>query len=143
MTEVLGEHTNITEERNRLTQTLGILQQSSNFLQRDPDLINMIPLDDKLERDLREEVKESLLKKTSTTSSKRSGEGRNKNEDAPSSYRGQTQFIPPDSGGDAHDRTKRESINMSGMRQNIPHDQQPLITKSAKGAPLRNLFGDC
>ena len=86
MTEVLGEHPNITEERNRLTQTLRILQQSSNVLQRDPDITNVIPLDDKLERDLREEVKESQLKKISTTSSKRSGEGRSEHEDAPSSY---------------------------------------------------------
>ena len=58
----------------------------------------------------------------------------------------QTQFIPPGSKGDAHDRMKRErnreTINMSGMRQNIQHDQQPLTTKGARGALLGNLFGD-
>ena len=146
MTDVLGEHPNITEERNRLTKTLEVLKQSSNVLQRDPDITNVISLDDKLERDLREEVKESQLKKTSTTSSNRSGEGRSEQEDAPSSYRGQTQFVPPGSGGEAYDRSKRErdreTMNMSGMKPNIPHDKQPLTTKGARGAPLGNLFGD-
>ena len=37
---------------------------------------------------------------------------------------------------------KEKEINMSGMRQNIPHEKQQLITKDAREAKLGNQFED-
>ena len=51
----------------------GNTQTISNVLQRDPDITNVILLGDKPERNLREEVKNTQLNKTSTISSRRSG----------------------------------------------------------------------
>mmetsp|Transcript_33774 Transcript_33774/g.38909 ORF Transcript_33774/g.38909 Transcript_33774/m.38909 type:complete len:186 (+) Transcript_33774:1738-2295(+) len=69
MSEVLGEHPAITEERNNLTKTLEILKHATKVLQRDPDITNVIALDDKLERDLREESKEASASRPQTASS--------------------------------------------------------------------------
>ena len=151
MTDDLGEHPNITEERNRLSKTLEILKQSSNVLQRDPDITNVITLDDKLEKDLRDETKEQASSRSSGGKIKRGGDARaeeSKREFEDSmSARGQAQFIPPGSGGETYDRSKRErdregmNTQMPGMKPNIPQDKQPL-SKGGRGAPLGNLFGD-
>lgn len=149
MAEVLGEHPAITEERNNLSRTLEVLKHATKVLQRDPDITNVISIDDKLERDLREENKEMALRKKDSSQSSRSGRGPPSSTiDNTSERSGNSDFLPPGGGGDSYDRMKRESMHPGNMRQpQQPPRQQPppqqdnRQKEKQKNDALGNLFG--
>ena len=146
MAEILGEHPAITEERNKLKGTLEVLKHAVKVLQRDPDITNVITLDDKLERDLRDETKENASR------SNMSGPP-SMMSDSSSSHRGGNDFRPPGGDGDPYERSKRETMNPNargyppshGGSSNKHSDRAqppPAKTPSKGGAQLGNLFGD-
>jgi dynamin 1-like protein len=150
MHEILGEHPAITQERMDLSNTSKILKNATKVLQRDPDITNVITIDDKLERDLREDSKEQMMRKKPSESS--SGSRSRQDMDAMSNRSGASDFRPPGSDGEPYDRSKRESMNPHMMRaQQQQHAQQPLSQthappqqKPKSNAPpsFGNLFGD-
>lgn len=145
LAEVLGEHPAITEERNELTKTCETLKHAIKVLQRDPDITNVITLDDKLERDLREENKEEMLRKADSNSGSNRRGPPSDLDSQPS--RSPAEFYPPGSGGEPYDRSKRESMNPHMMRAqqqqyNAAQQQQQQPPQQRSKAPLGNLFGD-
>lgn len=143
MSEILGEHPAITEERDELKRNLSILKHATKVLQRDPDITNVLTLDDKLERDLREEHKDSRKQMSSSRSNRQDS-------DTLSVKSGGSDFLPPGSQGE-YDRVKRESINPHAMRAQKQPGNQPLAqaqssskggVKSGGNSGFGNLFGD-
>lgn len=129
LAEVLGEHPAITEERNKLAETLRVLKNATKVLQRDPDITNVLTLDDKLERDLREERKEGPP----------SSRGAHPSMAKQPSAASEGEFKPP--GGD-FERVKRETMNPARVPQNSGRPLQKQPVGKSTGAPLGNLFGD-
>lgn len=139
MADVLGEHPAITEERNELTRTLEILKHATKVLQRDPDITNVLSLDDKLERDLREDTQEQAMRKQMSQTSTSSRSKQMDADNASNRSSGHGQFGPPGSEGEPYDRSKRESINPHMLRA----QQTTGPAKPPKpNASLGNLFGD-
>jgi hypothetical protein len=151
MADVLGEHPAITEERNNLTRSLEVLKHATKVLQRDPDISNVITLDDTLERDLREENKMNPNPISSNGSSSGRRGQQSTNDNSLSSRSGQSDFKPPGSDGDDYRRQPRESINphlaaqaqaQAQSRAQDPRASQQPQARPATKAPLGNLFGD-
>lgn len=143
MSEVLGEHPAITQERNDLSRTCDILKNAAKVLQRDPDITNVITLDEKLERDLREENKEMMMgKQTSHSSTGSRRPGPPDLDGTPSSRGGAQEFMPPGSDGDRYNRVERESINPHMMRAQQQQNTMQSQRQPPQKAPLGNLFGD-
>ena len=154
MAEVLGEHPAITEERNSLKRSLEVLKHATKVLQRDPEISNVMSIDSKLERDLREEGKGDSRQ---TSASSRGGARPDSSHSSMGSGRsGMSDFQPPGANGEDYRRAPRESINphmaasqnargaqhpVSSHPADLRNAQQPKA-RPATGAPLGNLFGD-
>ena len=162
MHDVLGEHPAITQERDDLTKSLGILKHATKVLQRDPDITNVISLDDKLERDLREESKAQearRLQQKQPPQQQRDGgrSGRGGMSDMDNlSVKSSSDFGPPGGEGEPYERRQRESINPHMMRAQQQPGNQPLAqtqavrrdghhpqsqAKQSTGKEYGNLFG--
>mmetsp|Transcript_18978 Transcript_18978/g.21809 ORF Transcript_18978/g.21809 Transcript_18978/m.21809 type:complete len:531 (-) Transcript_18978:27-1619(-) len=134
MSDVLGEHPAITEERNNLTRTLEVLKNATKVLQRDPDITNVITLDDKLEKDLREESKEIDMRKVQIKSSR----GSDRSEMSDNAPPSQKEYAPPSApNNDPNDRQRERA-------RNNPFASKPEAAddKRQTNAQLGNLFGD-
>jgi dynamin 1-like protein len=124
MSEVLGEHPAITQERDDLSRTSEILKHATKVLQRDPDITNVLSLDDKLEKDLREDSnQQALVKKASHTSS---SSRRHHDETSQSNKSSSNDFNPPGGNGEPYDRSKRESMNPHMQRAQQQQQQQQM-----------------
>ena len=130
MSDILGEHPAITEERDKLKKNLGILKHATKVLQRDPDITNVLTLDDKLERDLREEHKD--IRKQAPPSSNRN---HRQDTDSMQAKPGGGDFRQPGSQGE-YERVKKESINPHMMRAQQQPRNQPLPQAQPGNQPL-------
>lgn len=169
LNSILGEHPAITEERDDLTKSLAVMKRAIKVLQRDPDITNVISLDDKLEKDLREENKEQQRRGPPPQNRQRQpqaqpqpqpGSNNMSSRPATGSSSGGGEFRPPGGEGASYDRSKRDTINPHMQRVQQPVNNAPLAqTQQRPGqqrqAPQRpaqprnnvpadfgNLFGD-
>lgn len=164
LNSILGEHPAITQERDEMTKSLEVMKRATKVLQRDPDITNVISLDDKLEKDLREESKENRMRPPPQNRSRQpppSSAGSDSMSGRPSPSPGAGEFLPPGGDGSGYDRMKRESVNPHMMRvqqqpNNAPLSQTQARPQQPRPAPQRsnqprggnapadfgNLFGD-
>ena len=142
MSDALGEHPGITEERNRLSKTLDILKNATKVLQRDPDIANVITLDDSLERDLKEEMKESSGIRKQPSASNMFGADSNSSFNEPQISKGPSQSSVPGGDADIGDKSQRQKDpNASGSRASGGVQQQPKGGSKGGNASFGNLFG--
>ena len=142
MSDALGEHPGITEERNRLSKTLDILKNATKVLQRDPDIANVITLDDSLERDLKEEMKEGSGIRKQPSASNMFGTDSNNSFSEPPMSKGPSQSSAPGGDADLGDKSQRQKDpNASGSRASGGVQQQPKGGSKGGNASFGNLFG--